>query len=100
MGVIFILKNMHIHILKLFWSFPGGSAGREFPCNVGDLGSIPGLGRSLEKGTATHSVIPRIFCPGELHGLYSPWGCKESDTTERLSLSLDFQSSPCLTDYI
>ena len=23
---------------------------------------------------------------GEFHGLYSPWGCKESDTTERLSL--------------
>ena len=27
-----------------------------------------------------------IFWPGEFHGLYSPWGCKESDTTERLSL--------------
>ena len=26
--------------------FPGGSAGKEFACNVGDLGSIPGLGRS------------------------------------------------------
>ena len=25
---------------------------------------------------------------GEFHGLYSPWGCKESDTTERLSLFL------------
>ena len=28
-----------------------------------------------------------VFCPGEFHGLYSPWGCKESDTTEWLSLS-------------
>ena len=27
-----------------------------------------------------------VFCPGEFHGLYSPWGCKESDVTERLSL--------------
>ena len=27
------------------------------------------------------------FWPGELHGLYSPWGCKELDTTEQLSLS-------------
>ena len=27
-----------------------------------------------------------IFWPGEFHGLYSPWGCKESDTTEQLSL--------------
>ena len=25
-----------------------------------------------------------VFWPGEFHGLYSPWGCKESDTTERL----------------
>jgi len=27
-----------------------------------------------------------VFWPGEFHGLYSPWGCKELDTTERLSL--------------
>ena len=38
----------------------------------------------LEKGKATHSV----FWPGEFQGLYSPWGHKELDTTERLSLSL------------
>ena len=29
-----------------------------------------------------------VFWPGEFHGLYSPGGCKESDTTERLILSL------------
>ena len=29
-----------------------------------------------------------VFWPGEFHGLYSPWGSKESATTERLSLSL------------
>ena len=28
-----------------------------------------------------------VFWSGEFHGLYSAWGCKESDTTERLSLS-------------
>ena len=26
-----------------------------------------------------------VFWPGEFHGLYSPWGCKELDTTEQLS---------------
>ena len=35
---------------EVFWlvslGFPGGSAGKEFAFNVGDLGSIPGLGRS------------------------------------------------------
>ena len=29
-----------------------------------------------------------VFWPGEFHRLYSPWGCKESDTTERLSLKV------------
>ena len=36
-------------------------------------------------GKATHSSI----LAGEFHGLYSPWGCKESDMTERLSLNFD-----------
>ena len=36
--------------------FPGSSDGKE-SCNAGDLGSIPGLGRSMEKGLATHSSI-------------------------------------------
>ena len=38
----------------------------------------------LEKGKAAHSSI----LPRESHGLYSPWGCKESDMTEQLPLSL------------
>ena len=32
--------------------FPGGSAGKEFACNAGDLGSIPGLRRSLGEGNS------------------------------------------------
>ena len=31
-------------------SFPGGSAGKESACSAGDLGSIPGLGRSPGEG--------------------------------------------------
>ena len=41
----------------------------------------------LEKGMVTYTPV---FPPGELHGLYSPWGRKESDTAERLALSSDF----------
>ena len=37
--------------------FPGGSDGKEFACNAGHLGLIPGLGDPLEKGMATHSSI-------------------------------------------
>ena len=43
----------------------------------------------LEKGRATHSV----FWPGAFHG-HSPWSWKESDTTERLSLSFLLCSPP------
>ena len=32
------------------WGFPGGSAGKESTCNVEDLGSIPGVGRSFGEG--------------------------------------------------
>ena len=32
--------------------FPGGSAGKESACNAGDLGSIPGLVRSLGEGNS------------------------------------------------
>ena len=31
---------------SVFMGFPGGSDGKESACNAGDLGSIPGLGRS------------------------------------------------------
>ena len=42
-------------MLKIFQArlqlgFPGGSAGKEFTCNAGDLGLIPGLGRSPGEG--------------------------------------------------
>ena len=35
-------------------------------------------------------LLAPVFWPGEFQGLFSPWGCKELDTTERLSLSLFF----------
>ena len=35
---------------SVFLGFPGGSAGKESACSAGDLGSIPGLRRSLGEG--------------------------------------------------
>ena len=64
---------------SVFLGFPGGSVGKESACNAGDLGSVPRLGRS--PGEGERLPIP-VFLPGEFHGLYSPWGLKESDTTE------------------
>ena len=37
--------------------FSGSSAGKESACNLGDMGSIPRLRRSLEKEMVTHSSI-------------------------------------------
>ena len=37
-------------LFKETLGFPGGSDGKESACNVGDLGSIPGLGRSAGEG--------------------------------------------------
>jgi len=73
--------------------FPCGSAGKESACNAGDLGSIPGLGRSPGEGKAyplPYSGLENSDLVLWLRELYSPWGCKESDTTEQLSLSLFF----------
>ena len=52
---------------------------------------IPGLGRSA--GEEKKLPTP-VFWPGELQGLYSPWGRKELDTTERLPLSLSSLGFP------
>ena len=66
--------------------FPGGSDGKEFPCDTGDPGSVFGLGRSLEKEMVTYSTI----LAGEFLGqrslvAYGPRVHKELDMTERLN---------------
>ena len=65
-----------------FCCFASGLTGKASACNAGDLGSIPGSGRSLGEGNSypLHILAWRI-----------PWtvksrGHKESDKTERLSL--------------
>ena len=70
-----------------FLGFPCGSDGKESPCNVGDLGSIPELGRSP---WGEHDNPFQYSCLKNPHGQrslvdYSPWGSKESDITEQLS---------------
>ena len=70
----------------IFLGFSGGSDGKESTCNVGDLGLIPGSGRPSGGG---HGNSLRYSCLENPHGQrslagYSPWGCKESDTTKQL----------------
>ena len=69
--------------------FPGGLDGKESACNVGDLGSIPGLGR-CPGGHGNPLQCSCLENPHEQRSLagYSPRGHNESDTTERLSRAL------------
>ena len=99
----FTFEYTHTHTQ----SFPGGSDGKESAHSAGDPGLIPESGRPPEKEMATHSSILAWRIPGteEPNGLlsmglhrvghdwsdlaataagYSPWGHKESETTERL----------------
>ena len=55
--------------------FPGGSYGKESPCSVGDLGSIPGLGRSPGGGPGNTPV----FLPGESPWTEEPGGLQSMD---------------------
>ena len=64
--------------------FPGGSVGKESTCNAGDLGLIPGSGRSPGEGKGNplqYSCLENPLGQRSLAG-YSPWGHKESDTTK------------------
>ena len=70
--------------------FPGVSDGKEFTCNEGDMGSIPGLGRFPGEGngyprqySGLENSMDRGAWQATVHGI-----TKELDKTERLPLSL------------
>ena len=68
--------------------FPGGSDSKESVCNAGDLGFNPWFGKMPWRREWQPTPI---FLPGEFHGQgslvdCSPWGRKESDMTEQLTL--------------
>ena len=67
----------------VFLGFPRGSAGKEPACNVGDLGSIPELGRSPGGGHGNPLQYSCLENPHGQRGLvgFSPQGRKESDMT-------------------
>jgi len=63
--------------------FPGGSLVKNLPANAGDMGSIPGLGRSCGEGNGNplqYSWLRKSQGQRSLQG-YSPRSCKESEMT-------------------
>ena len=80
-------------ITYIHMGFPGGLEAKASTWNAGDLDSIPGSGRSPGEGKWQPTPV---LLPGESHGRrslvgYSPWGQKESDTTEQLHFHFHFQ---------
>ena len=73
--------------------FPGSSDGKESTCDVGDLGSNSGSGRSPGGGNGyQYSRLENSTNRGAWRATI-PWGHKESDTTEQLTLLTIFSSS-------
>ena len=68
----------------VFLGFSGDSVNKESACIVGDLGSIPGLGRSPGGGHGNPLQYSYLENPHGKRNLvgYSPWGHKESDMAE------------------
>ena len=80
-------QGRNCYLLLKPQGFPGGSDGKASVCNAGDLGLIPGLGRSPGEGNGNPLQYSCLENPTESHGQRSlvgcsPWGRKESDTTE------------------
>ena len=76
-----------IYLFIYLWrvgGFPGGSTGIEPICQCTQETRVQSLGQEdpLQKEMATHSSILPWKIPQRSMEGYSPWGCKESDTTE------------------
>ena len=86
-AIINQLKINKYNYFEKYSGFPSVSDGKESTCNVGDLGSIPGLGRSPGEGHGNplqHSCLENPHGQRSLVG-YNPWDHRESDTTGQLS---------------
>ena len=86
---LIVVHRLTFSITCEILGFLGGLDSKGSTWNAGDVGSVPGRGRS--PGEGNNYPLQFSFLSGEFHGPrslagYSPWGCKELDTTERLSL--------------
>ena len=79
----FFLMNGQISLIRpIFLSW--WLISKEFACNAGDLGLIPGSGRSFGEGNGNPLQYSCLENPID-RGFWWPWGHKESDTTMQLN---------------
>ena len=70
---------------RYFQVSPGGSGSKDSACKAGDPGSIPVSGRCPREGNG-NSLQYSCLENSMDRGAYSPWGHKQLDTTEQLTL--------------
>ena len=78
MNSVYICVCVCVYIHTHTMGFPGGSNGEESTCSAGDVGLIPGLGRSPRGGHGNPLQYPCLENPHGQRSLvgYSPWGHK------------------------
>ena len=84
----------YLFVRLILWAFSGDVGVKNLPANAGDprvVGSIPGPGRSPGGGNGNplqYFCLENSVDRGAWQAIYSSWGQKELDTTERLTLLL------------
>ena len=105
LGTSPVVQWLRIHLLmQSMWVWallgkPGGSDSKESACNAGDLGSIPGSGRSPGEGNGNpfqYSCLGNPMDRGAWRGTVH--GGAESDTTEWLTHTPGNQNPTCLRE--
>ena len=92
----------HIHLLSVFLAFPGHASGKKPTCQSRILKRCefnPWVGKMSWRRAWQPTLV---FLPGESHGQrslvgYSPWGRKESHTTERLTFCFSMLLCVCFS---
>ena len=86
-GAFDIVRASRLAAPRKAEGFPGGAVVKDPPANAGDTRDsslIPGLGRSPRIGNGNPLLYSCLGNPMDRGAwrVYSPWGCKESGTTE------------------